>query len=351
MTLPTWLKIGVSVVLLSGAIYCLHGILAPFIVAGILAYAFNPLAKRLGQYSIPRHIASIVIVTFILGFIALVIIWIAPIIQLEVLSFAKKTPLLAKRLIELLTPIFQNLADTLSPSDVQKLKDMVGSYFGDALFFAAKLIANIVGSSLALANLIALIIITPIVCFYMLKDWDKMLESIDHLIPLRFKDRARNISRDIDKTMAGYARGQALICIILASYYSLTLSLIKLEYAMIIGIGTGLLTCIPYVGYVVGIIAAFTVAVTTQSVTMDLVKLIVVFAVGMGLESSILTPRLVGNRINIHPVWIIFAVLAGGHLNGMMGALLAIPIASIIGVLVRHALEHSLSSADSKHLT
>ena len=348
MNFSTSLKIVASVVLLSVALYSLQGILAPFIVAGILAYAFNPFAKRLTQYSIPRHIASILIVLFILSFITLAIIWIAPIIQLEVLSFAKKTPILAKRLIELLTPIFQNFADTLSPSDVQKLKDMASSYFGDAMFFAAKIIANIVGSSLALANLIALIIITPIVCFYMLKDWDRMLARVDHLIPSRFKNRARKIFCDIDKTMAGYARGQALICIILASYYSLTLSLINLEYAMIIGIGTGLLTCIPYVGYVIGIIAALTVAVATQGLTMDLVKLVGVFGVGMGLESSILTPRLVGNRINIHPVWIIFAVLAGGHLKGIMGAFLAIPVASIIGVLVRHALEINIPNGPKK---
>ena len=269
MTLPTSLKITALFILFGAAIYCLQGILAPFIVAGILAYAFNPLAKRLAQYSIPRHVASIIIVAFILGFITLLIIWIAPIIQLEVLSFARTTPILAKRLIELLTPIFQNFADTLSPSDLEKFKDMLGSYFGDAMFFTAKLIANIVGSSLALANLLALIIITPVVCFYMLKDWDKMLQSIYNLIPTRFKDHARKIAYDVDKTMAGYARGQALICLILATYYSLSLSLIKLEYAMIIGIGTGLLTCIPYVGYIIGIIAGQAIIAAAASGIFD----------------------------------------------------------------------------------
>ncbi|OJV46810.1 MAG: hypothetical protein BGO28_04205 [Alphaproteobacteria bacterium 43-37] len=343
MSIPFSLKTLAFTALIIGFVYFLQGILAPFIIAGILAYAFNPLAKKLGKYSISRPTASIIIVVLILTFLALLIIWIAPIIQLEILSFAKKTPVLAKRLIEVLTPIFQNLADTLAPADLEKLKDMVGTYFGDAMFFTAKIVGNILGSSLALANLLALIIITPVVCFYMLKDWDKMLKSVYNLVPTGYKDQALKIAHDIDKTMAGYARGQALICVILATYYSLALSLIRLEYALLIGIGTGLLTCIPYVGYVIGIIAAFTVAVTTQGVTMDLIKLMVIFAAGVGLESIVLTPRLVGNRINIHPVWIIFAVLAGGHLKGIVGVLIAIPTASIIGVLIRHALKNNAS--------
>ena len=326
-------------------IYVFDNILAPFIIALILAYALNPLVGRMIKWHIPRAVASGLIVLLFLAAMGLLVLSIAPKIQSEIMSFIRRAPSLAHHLRDVATPTLDRFAELISPGDLEKIKAMVSGYVGEAILFTARIITGIVGSGFAIANTIALLVITPVVCFYTLKDWDQILKGAARLVPPRYTKNVTAIARDVDQTMAGFARGQALVCFMMAIFYSAALSMAKLDFALIIGIMTGILTCVPYVGILIGLTAAVVVAMTQFTTSWEVFQVIIAFAVGIAVEGYILTPKLVGERIGLHPIWIIFAVLAGAHLQGIMGVIIALPLASIIGVLMRHAMMRYQKSA------
>ena len=328
-----------------GLLYLFKGILAPFIIALILAYALNPLVERMTTWHISRSMASGIIVLLFLSAFGLLILSIAPKIQTEVISFIKRAPELARHLKKVAIPTLDHFSELFSPGDMEKIKDLVSGYFGQAILFLASMITGILSNGLALANTIALLIITPVVCFYTLKDWDDILASASRFIPPNHTKNVTAITQDIDQTMAAFARGQAMVCFIMAIFYSVGLSVVKLDFALIIGIATGILTCLPYVGMLIGITAALIVALTQFTTSLEVVQVFLVFAVGIGVEGYFLTPKLVGDRIGVHPIWIIFSVLAGAKLLGIMGAIIALPLASIIGVLLRHGIAKYHKSA------
>ena len=319
-----------------GLIYCFQGILTPFIIALILAYALNPLVVRMVTWHIPRGAASGLIVLLFVSLIGFLAISLAPMIQVEIISFLKRTPELARHLQEFTTPTLNQLTELVSPQDLGKIREIMSEYFGEALLLLAKMITGILGGGFALANTLALFIITPVVCFYTLKDWDHILAQVSKLVPPRYRKSVEALMNDIDRTMSGFARGQALVCLLMALYYSAALSIVRLDFALILGIATGILTCVPYVGVLIGISSALIIAMTQFTTSWEVTQVALAFALGIGLEGYVLTPKLVGDRIGLHPVWIIFSVLAGAHLHGVMGVIIALPLASIIGVILRH---------------
>jgi predicted PurR-regulated permease PerM len=203
---------------------------------------------------------------------------------------------------------------------------------------------RIVGSGVAFANLLSLLFITPVVAFYLLRDWDHFVRRIDDLLPLEHRKTILAQFREVDRNLAGFARGQASVCLVLAIYYALGLTLVGLEFGLVVGLGIGLISFIPYVGSITGLIVSLGIALA-QFPTWGPVGLVLgVFVVGQILEGYVLTPRLVGNRVGLHPVWVIFALLAGGTLFGFVGLLLAVPVAAVIGVLTRFAVQQYLAS-------
>jgi predicted PurR-regulated permease PerM len=326
-------------------IYCFQGILTPFIIALILAYALNPLVVRMVSWHIPRAAASGLIVLLFVATIGLLIISLAPMIHVEILSFIKRTPELARHLQALTTPTLNQFTELVSPADLEKLKEVISGYFGEVILLVARMITGILGGGFAIANTIALFIITPVVCFYTLKDWDRILASASKLIPPGYRKSILAIVHDIDRTMSGFARGQALVCLMMAAYYSAALSIVRLDFALILGIATGILTCVPYVGVLIGISSALVIAMTQFTTSWEVTQVVLAFAIGIGIEGYVLTPKLVGDRIGLHPIWIIFSVLAGAHLHGLIGVIIALPLASIIGVVIRHGVLRYQKSA------
>ena len=232
----------------------------------------------------------------------------------------------------------------LPPQDVAKLRDALGSGVGTIAGWMARLIQSLLSSGVALANLLSLLFITPVVAFFLLRDWDKVVRRVDSWLPRQYAVTIREQARLVDATLAGYLRGQLLVCLGVGIYYAAALTLIRLEFGLIIGILAGILTFIPYVGFATGFVLALSLALLQFGTFSGVLLVIVVFAIGQVLESNVLAPKLVGTRVHLHPVWVIFALLAFGSVFGFLGVLLALPTAAVIGVLVRFALARYLAS-------
>jgi predicted PurR-regulated permease PerM len=220
---------------------------------------------------------------------------------------------------------------------------MARARMGSGLSLVGQTALNLVQSSVAIANLLSLIFITPVVTFYLLRDWDRIVTKIDALLPRQHAAVIRAQGRAIDTTLAGFARGQATVCIILATYYATALMIAGLPFGLAVGMVAGLLTFIPYLGAIGGFVIAMAIALVNFDSWSGVIAVAAIFGVGQVVEGNVLTPKLVGDRVGLHPVWVIFALLAGGTLFGFLGLLLAVPTAAGIGVLVRFALSRYLA--------
>lgn len=210
----------------------------------------------------------------------------------------------------------------------------------NTLKLAGGVLRGIITSGFAIFNLISLLLITPVVAFYMLRDWDMFIAKVDSLLPRRSKASIREQARQIDRTLAGFIRGQLSVCVILGTYYSLGLYLVGLDLGLLVGFIAGLISFIPYVGSIVGFLLSIGIAFAQFDSLMPILQVVLVFVTGQFLEGNFLTPKLVGENVGLHPVWVMFALLAGGVLLGFLGLMIAVPLAAVIGVLLRHAIEN-----------
>jgi predicted PurR-regulated permease PerM len=305
----------------------LSDILLPFVLGFALAYFLDPLADRLEAVGVRRSLATLTI-TVIVG-LAL----------LTALAFG--LPVLAQQISMLIAALPGYISDVqvwlLEQNLVEGQNELV-SVMGESLLAGLqKTASSMVLTGLSLINLLALIFITPIVAVYMLNDWDHMIARINGLLPEEQAAIIRNLASQIDETLGGFARGQILVCLSLGTIYAVGLSLVGLQSGIIVGVFAGLISFIPYVGAAFGLVLAGALGLGQFGFELPPLALIAgVFFVGQFIEGNILTPRLVGDRVKLHPVWIIFALLAMGSLFGFLGLLLAVPLAAIIGVLVRY---------------
>ena len=305
----------------------LSDILLPFVLGFALAYFLDPLADRLEAVGVRRSLATLTI-TVIVG-LAL----------LTALAFG--LPVLAQQISMLIADLPGYISDVqvwlLEQNLVEGQNELV-SVMGESLLAGLqKTASSMVLTGLSLINLLALIFITPIVAVYMLNDWDHMVARINGLLPDEQAAIIRNLASQIDETLGGFARGQILVCLSLGTIYAVGLSLVGLQSGIIVGVFAGLISFIPYVGAAFGLVLAGALGLGQFGFELPPLALIAgVFFVGQFIEGNILTPRLVGDRVKLHPVWIIFALLAMGSLFGFLGLLLAVPLAAIIGVLVRY---------------
>jgi predicted PurR-regulated permease PerM len=305
----------------------LSDILLPFVLGFALAYFLDPLADRLEAVGVRRSLATLTI-TVIVG-LAL----------LTALAFG--LPVLAQQISMLIAALPGYISDVqvwlLEQNLVEGQNELV-SVMGESLLAGLqKTASSMVLTGLSLINLLALIFITPIVAVYMLNDWDHMVARINGLLPDEQAAIIRNLASQIDETLGGFARGQILVCLSLGTIYAVGLSLVGLQSGIIVGMFSGLISFIPYVGAAFGLVLAGALGLGQFGFELPPLALIAgVFFVGQFIEGNILTPRLVGDRVKLHPVWIIFALLAMGSLFGFLGLLLAVPLAAIIGVLVRY---------------
>jgi predicted PurR-regulated permease PerM len=328
----SWLGIAAAFALV---VWLLGPVLTPFVVAAVLAYALHPFVERLAARKFPRVLAvTLVEVLLVLAILALVLL-VVPILSKELPQLRDQIPVLAERVNAWLSPFLAQFGVKFT-LDVASLKAFVLKYlnsnFEDGL--AALLASARIGGSVALA-LIGNAVLVPVALFYLLMDWAAVVQRVQELIPPRLRERANGFLDEADAVLGQYLRGQLLVMLILAVFYSLGLAVFGLDLALPIGIFTGLAIFVPYLGFGLGLVLALLAGLLQFASIKALVMLGVVYGLGQLIESLYLTPRLVGERIGLHPLAVIFALLAFGQLFGFVGVLIALPASAVLLVAVR----------------
>jgi len=319
-------------------------ILLPFVAGMAIAYLLDPLADRLEAAKLPRGVAAaLVMAGFFAAMIGLLLLFV-PLLQAQVTGFVERLPGYEMTLRERLLPFFELAQARISPEDMERLHSAVDSLTTNALSWFGGAVGGLWREGVAFVNLLGLLFVTPVVAFYLLRDWDQIIERIDSWLPRTQADTAREQFSRIDKMLSGFVRGQLSVCFLLGSFYGIGLSLVGLDFGLIVGLLTGLLSFVPFFGMLAGALLAFVLALAQFSEWTPFALVAGVFLAGQLIEGQFLTPKLVGERVGLHPVWVIYALLAGGVLFGMLGLLLAVPAAATIGVLVRFALGRYLAS-------
>lgn len=320
-------------------------ILLPFLAGMALAYFLDPVADRLERLGLSRLMATIAILVAFVVVLALSLMIIVPLVVTQAAEFIQKMPGYITRLQEFLTDSQSTLLPDWLAGQMTTIKQNSAKLLEQGASFLGTLFQQIWNSGLALLNILSLFVITPVVAFYLLLDWDRMVDRVDSWIPRDYVEVVRQIARDMNTTIAGFVRGQGSLCLILGLYYGIGLTMVGLNFGLLIGLFAGMISFIPYVGSLVGLVLALGVALV--QFWPDYVWILLVLAVffsGQFLESNILQPKLVGKSVGLHPVWLMFALLAFGALFGFVGLLVAVPAAAAIGVLVRFGIQRYLDS-------
>jgi predicted PurR-regulated permease PerM len=337
-----WLVAGAAFL---GLVWLLSGVLLPFVAGLVVAYFLDPLADRLERLGASRTVATLVITVafFLVAGGALVLLF--PLLQAQVAGFVSRLPGYLQSLRELSEPLLQRLQATLTAQDLEQLRAAAQSVAGKAVAILGDVAARLWAGGMALLHLLSLVLITPLVAFYMLRDWDRIVARVDDWLPRPFAPVIREQVKQIDRTLAGFIRGQATVCLILGLFYGIGLSLVGLDFGLLVGLGTGFISFVPYFGMGTGLVVGFGIALAQFPDPLHLGLVAGVFLAGQLIEGNFLTPKLVGEKVGLHPVWVIFALMAGGALFGFTGILLAVPVAAVIGVMVRFWLGQYLKSA------
>jgi predicted PurR-regulated permease PerM len=326
-------------------LWFLQEILLPFIAGFVLAYFLDPVADFLERRGLPRLLATLMILAVaVLGVVVLVLL-VAPVLADQVVKLAQDLPELVKLLLARVDEVLpQSVKDILARTG-SNAQGSVGDIASKATGWLATVISSLWSGGMALVNVLSLLVVTPIVAFYLLNDWDRIVAKIDGWIPRDHLEDVRDIARSIDTAMAGFIRGQGTVCLLLGFFYAIGLSLAGLKFGLAIGFGAGLLSFIPYIGALIGGILAIGVALVQFWPDFGTIFAIIgIFAAGQFIEGNFLSPKLVGGSIGLHPVWLMFALFAFGYVFGFVGLLLAVPLAAAAGVLVRYFLNRYLRS-------
>ncbi|MEM5473334.1 AI-2E family transporter [Hoeflea sp. AS60] len=321
-----------------------RSILLPFIAGMALAYFLDPVADWFERRGFSRMMATLaILVAFILLF-GLSLVVLIPILVTQAADLGGKIPGYISQLQTLLMSE-SNLLPSWISDQLGQIKDSFAALLKEGAGLVGTIFQQIWNSGMALLDIAALFVVTPVVAFYLLLDWDNMVAKVDKWVPRDHVETVRYLAKQIDATIAGFVRGQGSVCIILGLIYAVGLSIVGLNFGLLIGLFAGLISFIPYVGSMVGLVLAVVVAVVQFWPDYVMIGAVVaVFAVGQFFEGNILQPRLVGKSVGLHPVWLMFALFAFGALFGFVGMLIAVPAAASFGVLVRFAISRYLDS-------
>jgi predicted PurR-regulated permease PerM len=338
MTLGTQAKVwGIALVVFVVLLVLLKSILLPFVAGMAIAYLLDPVCDRLEAMGVSRTVATTIVTAIFALVVVLLLLLIVPLVIQQVIVFLGTLPDFISRTQDRLLPFYMELRQQFDLPDVTELGEIARTRIGTALAWLAGLLEGLITQGLAVANLLSLVFITPVVAFYLLRDWDRLVARIDDLLPRDHADVMRELAKQANESLAGFARGQSMVCVLLAAFYAVALVIVGLPFGAIVGLVAGLLTFIPYVGCLTGFVVSMAIAVGQFDNWGSIALVAIIFVVGQVIEGNFLTPKLVGDRVGLHPVWIIFALLAGGALFGFLGLLLAVPVAALIAVLVRFA--------------
>ncbi len=327
------------------ALQLFASILLPFVAAAGIGYFLDPVASRLHRWGIPRTIAALLLIVAFLAAGLLFALLLYPLILAQINILISRLPGYIQAVRAFADQALTHLQERLGPDFVdEKLRDLVGGQAGAMLAFVATALRGVIGSSFAIFNVLTLVVVTPVVAFYFLRDWPGVIGRIDGWLPRRYAATFRAQAHEVDRILSAWLRGQLLCCLVLALFYASALSVVGLDLGLIVGLSAGLLSFIPYVGTITGAVTSIGLAFA-QFPTWHGVALVAgVFVLGQLLEGYVIYPRFLGDRVELHAVWVIFALFAGGAAFGFLGVLLAVPVTAVIGVLCRFWLHRYLAS-------
>lgn len=332
-------------VLFYASVYILRSVLLPFVAGIIIGYLLDPLTSKFTKLGLNRTLATFLVLFLVIITIVPALIILFGVIDEQLGRFIAVVPQYIGALIKKIEPLIIELQDRFPNLEPDKIKEYLRNNATNSLKLIGSVFRSVITGGFAFFNLLSLLLITPVVTFYMLRDWDKFIAKVDGLLPRSSKASIRQQAREIDRTLSGFIRGQVSVCILLGTYYSLGLYFVGLELGVLVGFIAGLISFIPYVGSIVGFVVSLGIAFAQFDSLMPVIQVVIVFLTGQFLEGNFLTPKLVGENVGLHPVWVMFALLAGGVLLGFLGLMIAVPVAAIIGVLIRHAIENYKKSS------
>jgi predicted PurR-regulated permease PerM len=325
-------------------LWTLSSVLLPFVAGLALAYFLDPLVDRLDAWGVNRGIGAVIALVLFTCAFGVLLVLLVPLLQSQLSALMQQLPTYAEKIRTDILPWLQDTLGAYLPATAEELQAAAGTYAGDAAGVAGNVLKTVLSGGLAVFDTLALLVVTPIVAFYMLRDWDQLIAAINNALPLHSAATIRAEAKKVDDTLAGFLRGQAMVCVCLGAYYAIALSLAGLEFGATVGIVAGALSFIPYVGSIVGLLASMGLAFAQFDDMTSILIILAIYVVGQTVEGNVLAPKLVGDRVGLHPVWVIFALMAGASLFGFLGVLVALPVAAVLGVLVRFAINQYLNS-------
>ena len=332
-----------ALIVFVGLLWLLSPILLPFVLGMAIAYVLDPLNRRLTKRGMSRLVASFIILAGFAFALAILLLLITPPLINQFSAFIDNAPAYAQRLQSLVSdpnhPWLKHIVgDNLGGASA-------GNVMNQAMGYLSAFLTSLWSKGQTLISIFSLLVVTPVVAFYLGSDWDRMVSSIDQLIPLQQRDTVRELAREIDASISAYVHGQSGVCLILGSYYAVGLTLAGLNFGFLIGVVSGLVSFIPYVGSLTALVVSLCVAVAQFFPDWGHILIIAgIVLVGQFIEGNVLAPNLVGHSVGLHPVWLMFALFAFSYLFGFVGLLLAVPLAAAAGVLIRFALRRYLAS-------
>lgn len=325
-------------------LYLLSPILTPFLLAGIIAYICNPLMTRMAAGKIPRALGAILVMALLLGMLTALLLIMLPLFEMEISRLIERAPTYLETIKNSLIPWLETHLGISLQLDVATLKQALAQHWQSAGGLVAKLLPSLTSGGMVVVEFFMNLLLVPVVLFYLLRDWDGLIRRVDEMIPRRWHEQAHTLAHATDSVLAEFLRGQLAVMLLMSICYVAGLWLVGLEFALPIGLLAGFLVFVPYLGAAVGLILATMAALMQFQGWSGLLPVWAVFAVGQLLEGMIVTPWLVGDRIGLHPVMVIFALLAFGQLFGFFGILLALPVSAALLIWLRHAREKYMQS-------
>ncbi|WP_295625330.1 AI-2E family transporter [uncultured Nitrosomonas sp.] len=327
-----------------GLIYLLSPILTPFLLAAVIAYICNPMMRHMAGRKIPRTVGAVLVMLLLLGVFAALILVMVPLFEKEANRLLDKMPAYLDMLKNQVIPWLESRLDINLQPDMNVLREAVSEHWKSAGGVAAKILPSLTSGGMAVVEFLVNLLLVPVVLFYLLRDWDMLIKLVDEVIPRYWHDQISQLAQETDQILAEFLRGQLSVILLMSICYITGLWLAGLEFALPIGLVAGILVFVPYLGMIVGLTLATFAAMMQFQDWEGVIMVWAVFGIGQMLEGMLITPWLVGDRIGLHPVIVIFALLAFGQLFGFFGILLALPVSAVILVWLRHLRQRYLES-------
>jgi putative permease len=335
---------GLAFLVVASIIYRVSDTLVPFVISFIFAYLLQPIIDKISQrFNFPRNLISSAIFALFISSFIIILLLLLPIIYDQISIFITKIPNYKNNFSIGLSYLVSRI-DTIDPDIANKLSESLQNFVNSAFSVVVAAANNIWSYTLATINFFAIIILVPVILYYFLRDWPKMIKSVESILPRKEKNKIGKIFSDINSLLSAYIRGQLNICLLLSAYYFIGLSLVGIDLALLLAIISGFLVIIPFIGAFISLFLMLVSCYFSYGASVEIVYILVLFVIAHIIEGYILTPQIIGDKIGLHPVWIIFSVFAAGSVFGFVGIVFAIPIAGVIKILLFNMIEYYKST-------